>query len=141
MAKDQTKILKVVISKIEFGTTATVGVEPVNYADIGLFHDEKCSLKLTPIADREITGANFQKSYDAHFETSAMQVKDVATIEAYKNTLSWIKITDVSGAIYKVKDVYPNIDLDAQLHSKGKSAVNVTADRYVSQVSDIWTVA
>lgn len=142
---DLSKVLKIVPKTISIYASATpvtalVGGE--SFVDIGAVHDEAIMIKLPPISDREIGGGMVQKAHDASFETQAMQVKDIATLETNnKNKYCWIKLLSVDAETFYIKNVLLNIDAEINPHAKGKSFVKFSGTKYVTSTVQLWGTA
>lgn len=139
---DLSKVIKEVVKKISIyasptPVTSLVGGE--SFVDIGLVQDEKLTIKLTKVGNSEIAGGMIQNGNEASFETSAMQVKDIATLESNnKNKYCWIKVETVDNATYYVKNVLLNIEAEINPHLKGTSAVMLSGTKYVTSMVQFW---
>lgn len=145
MAKTVNNVLKIVVSKIEIGESASE-VEPVSYTDLGLQSEATMKVKLTPIVEREAGGSEVQKGYDCEVETDSLEVLNVSALEAFKNDFVWIKVTPIgtvsaSNPIVRVKNFLCNVGLDLDLSAKGSSLVKITGKKYCSSVSEFYATA
>lgn len=139
MPYDVGKILRFTVNKVEIGESVD-GNEPVSYYDIGILEDESLKIKFEEVSDREITGANIQKAYDVSFEFNAMQVKDLGTLETYRNKNCWIKVQSLDGQIIKLKNFRINVSVELNLYARGKNFVKLKGTRYVSSYFDAITI-
>lgn len=139
MPYDVGKLLRFTVNKVEIGISND-GNEPSTYYDVGILEDESLKVKFEEIADREISGANIQKAYDVSFEFNAMQVKDLGTLENYRNQNCWIKATSTDGQVIRLKNFRVNLSIELNVYTKGKSLVKLKGNKYAVSYLDAITI-
>lgn len=141
MGQDVSKTFSSSVVKLEIAPDN--GGAPGAYVDVGLFYDEKITIKVTPTGPgRETQGAEIQGGYDSDLNMDSMQVLDGATLEAtYKNVLCWVKGTMANGKVVTAPKYRLNIASDLQLSAKGKSVITISSKKYAATLADCYTIA
>ena len=144
MAKDATKVIKVVLSKLEIGTSAA-GAEPT-YTDIGFFGEAAMKIEGKPNVFGVGDGSDIQKGYDCSVEVDALEVINFASFETFKNTNVWIKGTPVgtpsaTNPYVRAMNFICNLEPSIDLAVKGKSRFKITGKKLAIAFADFCTTA
>ncbi len=144
MAKDSTKVLTVVCSKIEVGVSAA-GAEPGSYTEVGIPGESVLKIELKKNTYPTGDGSELQKGYDATVSSEALEILNITTIETLiKNVNVWLKLTPVgtpgaANPYVRVKNFMGNIEASLDLAVKGKSAFTISGSKFVTAAADFFT--
>lgn len=149
MAKTITNVYKSIVSTIQIATSAA-GAEPTFTTEIGFTNEAALTVKMTPVTIALADGGLIQQGFDCSVETTSLELlgTSMATLEAFRNTNCWIKVTPTTGAgvsasnpILRVKNFMCNLEVNIDLSGKGVSAVKITGHAYAAIPTDFFTTA
>lgn len=141
LKRDQSKVLDNFISDVLiqtnenlYSTNQDFNSSGANGAlNFGYIPEAGCKIKLSPRSRALIDGSEFQRGYDASVEMVSIQIYSMYELEKFKNELCTINFHPLH--IY-VKDVYLQVDVEANFDKEGNSKVTITGKKFVNNIRE-----